>query len=79
MKLVSGGSRIFLGGTSFQSVCANLFFFAEKCMKMKEFGPPGGARPWRAPWIRQCWYIISLENPFRSIFVISKYIGGNGT
>ena len=25
-------------------------FFAEKCMKMKEFGPPGGgARPWRPP------------------------------
>ena len=22
------------------------FFFAENCMKMKEFGPPGGARPW---------------------------------
>ena len=29
-------------------------FFAENCMKMKEFGPPGGgARPWRPPWIRQ--------------------------
>ena len=29
-----------------------LFFqlFAENCMKMKEFGPPGGgARPWRPP------------------------------
>ena len=25
-------------------------FFAENCMKMKEFGPPGGgARPWRPP------------------------------
>ena len=24
--------------------------FAENCMKMKEFGPPGGgARPWRPP------------------------------
>ena len=30
-------------------------FFAENCMKMKEFGPPGGgARPWCPPWIRQC-------------------------
>ena len=24
-------------------------FFAENCMKMKEFGPPGGGRPWRPP------------------------------
>ena len=24
-------------------------FFAENCMKMKEFEPPGGARPWRPP------------------------------
>ena len=24
-------------------------FFAENCMKMKEFGPPGGARPWPPP------------------------------
>ena len=33
-------------------------FFAENCMKMKEFGPPGGARvPGTPPWIRQCqWY-----------------------
>ena len=30
-------------------------FFAENCMKMKEFGPPGGARPWHPPWIR-LWY-----------------------
>ena len=22
-------------------------FFAENCMKMKEFGPPGSMRPWR--------------------------------
>ena len=28
--------------------------FAENCMKMKEFGPPGGARvPGAPPWIRQ--------------------------
>ena len=44
-----------------------LFFqlFAENCMKMKEFGPPGGgARPWRPPLdppmqcylCRHCWY-----------------------
>ena len=30
-------------------------FLAENCMKMKEFGPPGGARvPGAPPWIRQC-------------------------
>ena len=30
-------------------------FFAENCMKMKEFGPQGGARvPGAPPWIRQC-------------------------
>ena len=29
-------------------------FFAENCMKMKEFGPPGGARiPGAPPWICQ--------------------------
>ena len=29
--------------------------FAENCMKMKEFGPPGGVRiPGAPPWIRQC-------------------------
>ena len=29
-------------------------FFAENCMKMKEFGPPGGARvPGAPPWILQ--------------------------
>ena len=30
------------------------FFFAENCMKMKEFGPRGGARiPGAPPWVRQ--------------------------
>ena len=29
------------GGANSQSGCANLFFSAENCMKMKEFGPPG--------------------------------------
>ena len=27
------------------SVCANLFFLAENCIKMKEFWPPGGRVP----------------------------------
>ena len=32
-----------------KSGCANLLFcnfFAKNCMKMKKFGPGGGARPW---------------------------------
>ena len=31
----------FPGGANSQSGCANLLFFAEHCMKMKEFWPPG--------------------------------------
>ena len=35
-------------------------FFAENCTKMKEFGPPGGARvPGAPPWIRQCFHFNS--------------------
>ena len=52
----SGGSRIFPGGGAPTPKIAIIFhIFAENCMKMKEFGPPGGggARPWRPPWIRQ--------------------------
>ena len=36
-------------------------FFAENCMKMKELGPPGGARvPGAPPWIRQCMFTVCL-------------------
>ena len=40
------------GGANPQSGCANLLFrkfFAENCMKMKEFGPRGGAHVPGAP------------------------------
>ena len=40
-----GGANPPGGGT-------NLLFcpiFTKNCMKMKEFGPRGGARPWRPP------------------------------
>ena len=49
--IASGGSRIFPGGGPPTPKSAIIFqFFAENCMKMKEFGPPGwGARPWRPP------------------------------
>ena len=42
------------GGVNSQSGCANLFIFAENCMKMKEFLPQDGGRPWRPPQIRHC-------------------------
>ena len=38
-------------------------FFAENCMKMKEFGPPGGgARPWRPPLDPPMEYIININD-----------------
>ena len=51
----SGGSRIFPGGGGANSQnCYYFSHFAENCMKMKEFGSPGGARvPGTPPWIRQ--------------------------
>ena len=43
------------GGAPTPKIAIIFQIFAENCMKMKEFGPPGGgARPWRPPWIRQC-------------------------
>ena len=46
----SGGSRIFPGGAPTPKSAIIFQFFAENCMKMKEFGPPGGgARPWCPP------------------------------
>ena len=42
------------GGALTPKIAIIFHIFAENCMKMKEFGPPGGgARPWRPPWIRQ--------------------------
>ena len=43
------------GGAPTPKIAIIFHIFAENCMKMKEFGPPGGgARPWRPPpWIRQ--------------------------
>ena len=53
--ITSGGSRIFPRGGAPTPKSSIIFqFFAENCMKMKEFGPPGGARvPGAPPWIRQ--------------------------
>ena len=46
---ISGGSRIFpRGGAPTPKIAIIFHLFTENCMKMKEFGPPGGgARPWR--------------------------------
>ena len=39
------------GGAPTPKIAIIFHIFAENCMKMKEFGPPGGgARPWRPPW-----------------------------
>ena len=36
------------GGAPTPKIAIIFHIFAENCMKMKEFGPPGGgARPWR--------------------------------
>ena len=38
------------GGAPTPKIAIIFNIFAENCMKMKEFGPPGGgARPWRPP------------------------------
>ena len=42
------------GGAPTPKIAIIFHFFAENCMKMKEFGLPGGARvPGAPPWIRQ--------------------------
>ena len=63
----SGGSRIFPGGGGAPTPKSAIIFqfFAENCMKMKEFGPPrgGGRVPGAPPWIRQCiWrFLLTLS------------------
>ena len=37
------------GGAPTPKIAIIFHIFAENCMKMKEFGPPGGAHPWRPP------------------------------
>ena len=47
---VSGGSRIFPRGVcQLPQVLLFFDFFPKNCMKMKEFGPPGGAHVPGAP------------------------------
>ena len=51
--LTSGGSRIFpRGGRQLPKVLLFFNFVPENCMKMKEFGPPGGGRASLAPPLR---------------------------
>ena len=48
------------GGAPTPKIAIIFHIFTENCMKMKEFGPPGGARPWRPPldppmvWVCVC-------------------------
>ena len=50
------------GGAPTPKIAIIFHIFAENCMKMKEFGPPGGARvPGAPPWIRQCQLIASTS------------------
>ena len=45
------------GGAPTPKIAIIFHIFTENCMKMKEFGPPGGARvPGAPPWIRQ-WHV----------------------
>ena len=48
-------------GANSQSGCANLLFFAENCVKLKEFGPP--LVPGAPSWIRQ--YLVSKSDLHR--------------
>ena len=61
--LHSGGSRIFPRGVrQLPKMLLFLNFFAENCMKMKEFGPPWGARPWRPLGSANASYIFICLN-----------------
>ena len=40
-------------------------FFAENCMKMKEFGPPGGVHPWHPP----------LDPPMQIVWILTALLG----
>ena len=50
------------GGAPTPKIAIIFHIFAENCMKMKEFGPPGGgARPWRPP----------LDPPMGSVYIVA--------
>ena len=80
---ISGGSRIFPRGVrQLPKVLLFFNFFAENCMKMKEFGPLGGARvPGAPPWIRQCtwnpYWWLSVDR-FHTIITARKRSLGQG-
>ena len=37
------------GGRQLPKVDVLTYYLTENCMKLKEFGPQGGARPWSSP------------------------------
>ena len=52
------------GGAPTPKIAIIFQIFAKNCMKMKEFGPPGGgARPWRPPLDPpMTWIIYMYDN-----------------
>ena len=54
------------GGAPTPKIAIIFHIFAENCMKMKEFGPPGGARvPGAPPWIRQCYCLSTIATKYK--------------
>ena len=69
----SGGSRIFPGGAPTPKIAIIFHIFAENCMKMKEFGSPGGARVPGAPLrSANAWLPANMRNKmFKNLLAIS--------
>ena len=61
------------GGAPTPKIAIIFRIFAENCMKMKEFGSPGGRASLAPPWIRQChWFSSEVWHAkILSIFVFS--------
>ena len=67
------------GGVPTPKIAIIFQIFTENCMKMKEFGPPGGASL-ALPWIRQCYlyrasvplYMVPLANPVTDMFKLVR-------
>ena len=57
-QIISVADPVFSrGGAPTPKIAIIFQFVAENCMKMKEFGPPGGGASLAPPWICQCIYM----------------------
>ena len=58
------------------------YYFSIFCWKLHEneriWTPRGGARPWRPPWIRQC-YELSFCSKMNAAWVVWTIVGGGDT